>query len=143
MIYTEKTMMAMKIAYSAHNGQFDKSGVPYIYHPIHVAEQMTSEDEVIVALLHDTIEDTDVTADYLRQFFDEHIIEAVELLTRDKNTDYFEYIRHLKSNHLARSVKLADLFHNSDETRLLGITDKDKARLEKYKTAIYLLLSCR
>ena len=79
MIYTPKTKKAMIIAYNAHNGQVDKSGIPYIYHPIHLAEQMNTETECIVALLHDVVEDTNVTFDELEKEFSPEIIEALKI----------------------------------------------------------------
>lgn len=112
MIYTPKIKKAMIIAYNAHNGQVDKSGIPYIYHPIHLAEQMNTETECIVALLHDVVEDTNVTFDELEKEFSPEIIEALKLLTHDKNVDYLEYVRKIKNNPIARKVKLADLYHN-------------------------------
>ena len=98
MIYTPKIKKAMIIAYNAHNGQVDKSGIPYIYHPIHLAEQMNTETECIVALLHDVVEDTNVTFDELEKEFSPEIIEALKLLTHDKNVDYLEYVRKIKNN---------------------------------------------
>lgn len=139
MVYTMQVFKAMNIAYNAHNGQFDKAGVPYIFHPIHLAEQMDTEEECIVALLHDVVEDTDVTIEDLEKEFSSVIIDAVKLLTHDKSVDYMEYVKNLKSNPIARKVKLADLKHNSDSTRLLKITDKDVERINKYSRAIELL----
>ena len=139
MIYTMQVFRAMNIAYSAHMGQFDKAGVPYIFHPIHLAEQMDTEEECIVALLHDVVEDTEVTFEDLEKEFSKTIIDAIRLLTRDKSVDYMEYVKNLKSNTIARKVKLADLRHNSDSTRLIKITDKDIERINKYKRAIELL----
>ena len=141
MIYTEKTKKAMIIAYNAHNGQEDKSGVPYIFHPIHLAEQMETEEECLVALLHDVIEDTWVTIEQLQTEFSETVVEAVKLLTRDKSVDYMDYIRKIKPNPLARKVKLADLHHNSDPTRMENQTEKDIKRSEKYHKAIEILES--
>lgn len=133
MIYTPKTKKAMIIAYNAHNGQVDKSGIPYIYHPIHLAEQMDTETECIVALLHDVVEDTNVTFDELEKNFSPEVIEGLKLLTHDKNVDYLEYIRKIKNNPIARKVKLADLYHNSDPTRMENPTPKDLERKEKLK----------
>ena len=141
MIYTEKTKKAMNIAYDAHHGQKDKSGVPYIYHPIHLAEQMQNEDECIVALLHDVVEDTDVTMDYLATEFSDDIIQALKLLTHDDSVEYMDYIKNLKGNHLARKVKIKDLEHNSDTTRIKNPTEKDMKRWEKYHKAKEILLS--
>ncbi len=139
MIYTMQVFRAMNIAYSAHMGQFDKAGVPYIFHPIHLAEQMDTEEECIVALLHDVVEDTEVTFEDLKKDFSKTIIDAIRLLTRDKSVGYMEYVKNLKSNTIARKVKLADLRHNSDSTRLIKITDKDIERINKYNRAIELL----
>lgn len=139
MIYTMQVFRAMNIAYSAHMGQFDKAGVPYIFHPVHLAEQMDTEEECIVALLHDVVEDTEVTFEDLEKEFSKTIIDAIRLLTRDKSVDYMEYVKNLKSNTIARKVKLADLRHNSDSTRLIKITDKDIERINKYNRAIELL----
>ena len=139
MIYTEKTIRAMRIAYEVHHGQLDKSGVPYIYHPIHLAEQMDTETETIVALLHDVLEDTPVTMEQLAEEFSYEIIEALQLLTHNKEEDYLSYVERLKLNVIARKVKKADLKHNSDKTRLLTWTKKDEKRLEKYEKALKIL----
>ncbi len=140
MIYTEKTERAMQIAYQAHHGQVDKSQVPYIFHPFHLAEQMDTEEECIVALLHDTVEDTYVTIEQLEKEFSSNIIQAIKLLTHDKSVDYLEYVANLKDNPIARKVKLADLRHNSDPTRMRNPTEKDRLRQEKYKKAIEILV---
>lgn len=139
MIYTPNTRIAMQIAYDAHLGQVDKAGVPYIYHPIHLAEQTHKEEECIVALLHDTVEDSDVSFEELEKIFPETVIEALKLLTHDKKVDYMDYIRNIKNNPIARNVKLLDLKHNSDETRMQELTKKDKERIEKYRCAIEFL----
>lgn len=139
MINTRETRKAMRIAYKAHLNQVDKAGVPYIYHPIHLAEQMETEEECIVALLHDVVEDTSITFEQLEKEFSNTIIETLKLLTHDKQVDYFEYIKNLKSNSIAKKVKLADLNHNSDITRLENITKEDEKRREKYRKAIEIL----
>lgn len=128
MIYTALTNKAMKIAYDAHHGQSDCNGVPYIFHPYHLAEQMCDEITTCVALLHDVVEDTDVTVEQLEKVFPKEVTEAVKLLTHDDNTDYFEYVRAIKSNPVARTVKMADLMHNSDQSR---IVDKKAVSVEK------------
>lgn len=140
MLYTEKTKKAMKIMCEAHRDQTDKSGLPYILHPWHVAEQMDDEDSICVALLHDTIEDTDVTLDYLKeQGFSENIINVIDLLTHRQETPYFDYVRQISHNPLARKVKIADLRHNAQPGRLDQITEKDQERLDKYKKALAIL----
>lgn len=140
MIYTEMTKKAMRIAFEAHKNQVDKSGMPYIYHPIHLAEQMVDENTVCVALLHDVIEDTDWTLEELaKQGFDEMVMDALELMTHADEIPYMEYVEKIKSNPIAQTVKLADLKHNSDLSRLDKVDEKVIARSEKYKKAITLL----
>lgn len=128
MIYTELTNKAIRIAYEAHHGQYDVNGVPYIFHPYHVAEQMTDEVTTCVALLHDVVEDTPVTIEELEQVFPEEVTEALRLLTHEKGTDYLEYIERICTNPVARAVKLADIEHNSDMSR---ITDSGKVSSER------------
>ena len=140
MIYTEMTKKAVLTAFQAHEGQKDRSGLPYVLHPVHLAEQMTTEDACVVALLHDVLEDSDMTVSDLRELgFTEVQLEAVELLTRGEDEDYTEYVRRLKSNPLARTVKLADLNHNMDRTRLKDWTMKDEQRHKKYENAVRIL----
>lgn len=141
MINTRLTRKAMIIAYEAHKNQVDKSGVPYIYHPIHVAEQMDTENECIIALLHDVVEDTNVTFKQLGEVFSKEIIDILKLLTKKKDIDYYEYINKVKENTVARKVKIADIEHNLDRSRLDIITDKDIKREEKYKNALSMLMS--
>ena len=133
MINTKLTRKAMIIAYEAHKNQVDKSGVPYIYHPIHVAEQMDTENECIIALLHDVVEDTNVTFKQLEEVFSKEIIDILKLLTREENIEYDEYIKRIKNNSIACKVKIADLTHNLDKTRLDFVTEVDVKRNEKYK----------
>ena len=140
MIYTPNTKKAINIAYNAHMGQIDKFGIPYIFHPMHLAEQMDTEEECIVAILHDVIEDTEITFNQLEEDFSGRVIEALKLLTHDKSVPYDDYIINLKDNPIAKKVKLADLKHNSDSSRLEHITTKDINRLEKYKNALNILL---
>lgn len=139
MINTKLTRLASKIAYKAHEGQTDKAGVPYIFHPIHIAEQMDTEASCIVALLHDVVEDSDITIDYLSKYFSEEIMVALKILTKSETDDYIEYIKRVKTNKLATKVKLKDLEHNKDLTRLDIVTDEDKKRAIKYLDAIRYL----
>lgn len=137
MIYTKLTNMAMRIAYDAHKNQMDKSGVPYVFHPFHLAEQMETEHEIIVALLHDVVEDSDYTLEDLQKAgFPEDVLEAVALLTRDEKTSYEDYIGKIKRNKLAKTVKMADLRHNSDVTRLETADEHTIRRMKKYGAAI-------
>ena len=132
--------LALSIARKAHEGQLDKAGVDYIEHPIYVASQVDTEEEKAVALLHDVIEDSPVSAEELLQAgLPETVVTAVQVLTKKKEQDYQTYLETVKKNPLARVVKLADLKHNSDLSRLSSITEKDKERLKKYKKAIDFL----
>ena len=140
MIYTEATKKALKLCYEAHKNQFDKSGLPYVFHPFHLAEQMTDEDTTVVALLHDVVEDTEYTDEDLKNMgFNQNVIDAILMMTHDKENPYEEYVLKLKENPIARTVKLADLRHNSDLTRLNNVTEKDLKRVEKYKKSIEIL----
>ena len=143
MIYTPLTIRAMQIAYSAHHGQVDKTGVPYIFHPLHLAEQMEEEISCCAALLHDTVEDTEITLEALAAEFPAEVVEAVRLLTHNPETDYFDYVRKIRSNPIALKIKLADLQHNSDATRFAGV-EVPKERIgyfrDKYTKAKAILL---
>jgi (p)ppGpp synthase/HD superfamily hydrolase len=140
MIYTDMTKKALKLCFDVHKEQVDKSGLPYVFHPFHLAEQMETEDTTIVALLHDVVEDSDLTLDDLRQMgFGDTVIAALALLTHDPAVEYMDYVRAVKDNPLARAVKLADLRHNSDLTRLDTVDEKALARREKYLQAMTLL----
>lgn len=139
MIYTPMTQKAMRIAYHYHHGQLDKSDIPYIFHPIHLAEQMIDELTTTVALLHDLVEDTACTlADLRRHGFPEEVVEAVSLLTHDEAEPYLDYVGRIRGNAIATAVKLADLAHNSDTTRL-EYGDIKEARLAKYREAERIL----
>ena len=144
MIYTPLTNKAMRLAYTAHHGQVDKSGQPYIFHPYHLAEQMTDEVSACVALLHDVVEDTAVTFTELELEFPREVVEALRLLTHNKGTDYFDYVRAIRANPIALKVKLADLAHNSDESRFSGCEDIVQEQLvrwrEKYAKAKAILV---
>ena len=136
MVYSELTNKAMNIAYDAHHGQYDKGGVPYIFHPIHLAEQMETEEECIVALLHDVVEDTDVTFEELEKEFSNEVIDALRLLTHDKDEEYMEYVKRIKTNEIARKVKMADIMHNYDKTRIgSDLVKKEKSKGGLYKEA--------
>ncbi len=141
MIYTELTKKAMRLAYNAHHGVLDKGGVPYVFHPFHVAEQMNTEYDVCVALMHDVVEDTNYTLDDIRaQGFPDEIIEALKCLTKQKDQDYMEYINIVKNNPIAVRVKLADIEHNSDKTRIpAGQEEHYKYLHERYAKAKKIL----
>ena len=147
MLYTELTTKAMKIAYKQHAGQKDKAGLPYIFHPYHLAEQMGDDEYAIcVALLHDVVEDTDMGFEDLeRAGFPGEIITALKHLTHADGVPYLgAYIEGIKADPLARKVKLADLRHNSDPTRLPPAEDEEEQqwrekRMAKYAAAIAFL----
>ena len=141
MLYTPATKIAIKICYDAHAGQLDKSGLPYVFHPFHLAEQMETEHEVCAALLHDVMEDTDATgADLVAAGIPEEYVATCLKLTHEPGVPYMEYVAALKDDPVARRVKMADLEHNSDLSRLDGEpSEKDLQRLEKYQAALRLL----
>ncbi len=138
--YTPLTKKAMALCAEAHQNQKDKSGLPYLLHPFHLAEQMETEDEICTALLHDVVEDTAWTFDDLKEMgFPPQVMEALELLTRTEDMDYMDYVRRIRDNPIARKVKLADLAHNGDLSRLETPTRKDILRKEKYLKAEAIL----
>lgn len=140
MLYTAATKKALRLCFEAHKDQVDKGGSPYVFHPFHLAEQMKDESSTIVALLHDVVEDTDYTfADLRHMGFESEVIEALRLMTHDENIPYMEYIEKIRENPIARAVKLADLKHNSDLTRLDAVDERILKRKEKYSRAIRLL----
>lgn len=140
MMYTKMTKSAMKIAYKAHKEQFDKGGIPYIFHPIVVAQQMVCEVSTVVALLHDVVEDSDWTFKMLSEHgVSKDALASLKLLTRVKSMSYDDYIGNIKSDDIARKVKIADIKHNMDLSRLNSISDKDLERLDKYTRALSVL----
>jgi (p)ppGpp synthase/HD superfamily hydrolase len=140
MIYTAATKKAMNICFSAHKDQLDKSGQPYVFHPFHLADQMESETTTIVALLHDVLEDSSYTeADLREEGFSDEVMDALLLLTHEDGVDYLEYVKKIKSNPIAKAVKIADLTHNSDLSRLDNIDEKALKRRNTYLEALALL----
>lgn len=142
MVFTSMTITAMQVAYTKHAGQVDKAGVPYIFHPYHLAEQLQDEIACTVALLHDVVEDTDTTFEELSEKFPDEVIEALRFLTRTKDTPYLEYVKDIKKNKIATAVKLKDLEHNMDKARmsLTHISDeKRKSLFDRYTKAVQIL----
>ena len=128
---------AIELAKQHHEGQTDKAGKPYIEHPLRVMNQVESEEEKIVAVLHDIVEDTNISLNDLRnEGFSEEVVSAVECLTKQDGENYDSYIERISFNPLAVKIKLADLEDNRDLTRLPEVTDKDLERLEKYDKAL-------
>ena len=125
---------AFEVAKKAHAGQFDKGGNPYIDHPITVASLVSTPEEKATAYLHDVVEDTDVTLEDLKSMgFPNSVIEAVDCITMKKDESREEYIKRVKANPIARIVKIADLTHNSEISRIPNPTEKDFQRIERYK----------
>ena len=140
----EQLAKAILIAADVHLNQFDKGGKPYILHPIHVMQGLLFDSQLAtIAVLHDVIEDSrgKVTIETLRQQgFSERVLTALDLLTHRRGEDYLtQYIQRVCTNYDAIRVKRKDLEHNSDITRLKGITSKDFARMEKYHKAFVIL----
>ena len=134
--YTTLIKKALQICFAAHKNQLDKSGMPYVLHPLHLAEQMETETEVCAALLHDVLEDSVYTLSDLEQAgIPETVREALQLLTREPHTHYLDYVVRLRENPIARRVKLADLAHNSNLNRLDYVTARDRRRVLKYRMA--------
>lgn len=135
---------ALRLAIRAHEGQRDKGGRDYVTHPIRVAARCRSLQAKTVALLHDTLEDTSVTVDELReQGFPDEIVEAVQAITKRKGESYESFVKRLSGNALAREVKIADLEDNMDIRRLNEITDRDVNRLRIYLQAWKFLSNCQ
>ena len=133
--------IAEYIAEKAHYGQVDKAGVDYIEHPRTVASFVDGEKEKICALLHDVMEDTDFSEKSLRILFNDEIVDTLLLLTHRDGESYEEYIKKISVSQLATKVKIADLTHNSDLSRLKEVTEKDLKRCEKYQKSIEFLKS--
>ena len=141
MIYTPMTKKAIIYMFEKHKDQKDKSNIPYVYHPLHVAENLPDEITTTVALLHDVVEDTDTTFEDLKnEGFPDVVVDTLRLLTHDPNVDYFEYIKKIGTNDIARKVKLRDLEHNMDIRRINNITQADLDRVEKYRKSYDYLM---
>ena len=140
MIYTSMTKKALKICFEAHKDQVDKTGIPYVFHPFHLAEQMDDEISTVCALLHDVVEDSEITFERLSEMgFPFEVICVLSLLTHEEDVPYMDYIQKIKQNPTATKVKIADLKHNSDSTRVDNPDEKMFKRWEKYAEAIRLL----
>lgn len=134
-----KLEQAIQLATKLHDGQVDKAGERYIEHPLRVMNSVDGETEKIVAVLHDTVEDTSVTMAELEDLFGSLVASAVEALTRLAGEDYFDFINRVKQNPIAAKVKVADIKDNMNLTRLNTISDQDLKRNEKYKKALSIL----
>lgn len=133
---------AIAIAARAHQEQFDKAGAPYILHPLRIMARMSTEAEMIAAVLHDLVEDTPWTIEQLRaEGFAAEVLAAIECLTRRDGETYDEFIERARTNPIACRVKLADLEDNMDLRRIAHVTDRDLERLRKYHHARQLLIA--
>ena len=133
---------AIVIAAKAHEGQFDKGGAPYILHPLHVMLNFSTNEERITAVLHDVVEDSRITLENLRsEGFSESIIEAIDAVTIRLGEAYESFVQRAASNPIGRKVKLADLQHNCDLSRIPNPTASDYERSKKYSLAIETILN--
>ena len=133
---------AIALAATAHQGQVDKAGAPYILHPLRMMLTLSGLEDRIVAILHDVVEDTEWTLAGLRaEGFGDAVIDAIEAVTKREGESYEDFIQRSAANAIGRRVKLADLRDNSDLSRLAAVTEKDRVRLDKYRRAIETLLS--
>jgi len=131
---------AIKIALETHENQVDKGGETYILHPLRLMVQMPTEELQIIAVLHDVVEDSNYTFEYLiKEGFTTEVIEALRALTKQENEQYSDFIQRVKENPLATKVKIADLKDNSNLDRIQNPTEKDLERVKKYKKAIEFL----
>ena len=135
---------AILIAVQAHRGQKDKAGTPYIFHPLRLMLHMETETEMMAAVMHDVVEDSNWTLERLRtEGFPEEVLEAVECLTRKDSESYDDFIERVRTNPVARRVKIADLEDNMNIRRISKLTSEDSQRLEKYHKAWCVLTNQR
>ena len=140
MIYTPLTKKALKLCFEAHKDQVDKTGLPYVFHPFHLAEQMDDEISTVCALLHDVIEDTEMTVEMLGEMgFPQAVLDVLILLTHEDAVPYMDYVKNISTNPIATKVKIADLTHNSDVTRLNVVDEWAEKRNRKYQEALRIL----
>ena len=140
MAYSKDVSLAESIAREAHAGTADKAGAPYIDHPRRVAERMTTDEEKVVAWLHDVVEDTMVNIVDIALRFGEETAEAVECITHRKGELWSDYLTRVKSNPVSKAVKISDLIDNVSLNRLPSVSAKDVRRSEKYIRALYFLM---
>ena len=136
---------AIQIAVNAHAEQFDKGGKPYILHPLHLMKQLLFDPELAaIAVLHDVVEDSNITFEKLKQAgMSDRVIAALKLLTHQPKQLYDDYVQQICTNYDAIRVKRKDLEHNSDITRLRGIAQKDLIRMQKYHKAFIQLTEAK
>lgn len=131
---------AVQIAVDAHSGQKDKSGRPYIFHPLRVMHSVETYEAKVIAILHDVAESGKVTFDELLEYgIPKHLVITLRLMSRDKKLSYEDYIAQIAENPLAARVKIADLKDNLDTSRLKELSDEDIERIKKYTSAFQFL----
>lgn len=136
-----KLESAILIAIKAHQNQVDKGGLPYILHPLRIMIKMQTDEEMIVALLHDVVEDSEISLKDISKYeFDKKIMSALKVLTYSTNQNYEDYIKKISKNKLARKIKIADLTDNMNLNRLPYLNKKDFERIKKYHKALKYLL---
>lgn len=131
---------SLAIALRAHAGAIDKAGCPYILHPLRLMAKMATDVEMSVALLHDVIEDSDISAaELIAEGIPEEVVTAVLCLTKQAGESYQEFVLRARQNPIARKVKIADIEDNINILRIANLTEKDLARISKYHAAWYML----
>ena len=127
---------AVSIAARAHRGQKDKAGAPYLLHPLRMMLRMETEAAMMAAVLHDVVEDTEWTLERLRdEGFSDEVLEAVDCLTHREGESYQQFVERVRTNPIARQVKIADLEDNMNVRRINQLGPKELERLEKYHRA--------
>jgi (p)ppGpp synthase/HD superfamily hydrolase len=131
---------SLQIALRAYAGKVDKAGREYILHPLRVMAKMKTELEMSAALLHDVLEDSEITAEeLLAEGIPAEVVEAVQHLTKKEEEDYMDFVARAGKNKLAAAVKLADIEDNIDVLRLSALDQADLARVQKYHSAWHFL----
>ena len=131
---------AIELAKKAHEGQIDKGGSPYIGHPFRVTNQFEDEEEKIVGILHDAVEDSDLTLeDLVTAGFSDRVIAAVDAITKREGEEIDNYLNRVMNNPIALKVKIVDMTDNMDLSRITNITEKDRARIRNYQINIVKL----
>ena len=137
-----KLEQAIKVALEVHSGQVDKAGEIYLLHPLRLMFKFQTEDERIVAVMHDVVEDGEITLENLRLLgFSDSVVNAIDCLSRRKDEKYEDFISRISMDKLARKIKIEDIKDNLDLTRLGCVGDKELKRIEKYHRSLKLLLN--